>query len=130
VVKDQSGKRKYIRINIDKTVKYAVQEKNKFSGKKSTAFIKDLSVEGACLVSKKNIDLGTIIKLELSVLSETDPIYLAGEVRWARFLKETSGKDAFEIGVKFITVDSRAEDRFTGYMCDTMVKNLNKYLKS
>ncbi|NQT45905.1 MAG: PilZ domain-containing protein [Candidatus Omnitrophica bacterium] len=128
--KGNAEKRKYIRIDSETKVNFHTKEgiAKKGPSDKTSALIKNLSVEGICFASDKQIEKGTFLALEVFLPSQKQPLHLDGKVAWSKPAQLKKGKEAFDIGVKLFTIEKGDENKFIGYVCDKMMHHLSKYL--
>ncbi len=121
-------KRRYVRLDIRTKVKFKLGKKKMWPSKRSTAFTKNLSVEGISFASNKHLEPGSTIKLEISVPGEARPLHLDGTVVWSNTHHKRSGKEVFDTGIKLFTIDKSDQGKFIGYVCNKMMQRLSKYL--
>jgi len=116
--KDKKEKRKYQRYDteveiyfqvaydIKMRVKFQVFDTNrqKRALTKYSGVTKDISAEGLCLVSKKKLEKGDILVLEVYVPNVKVPTQMRGEVRWSQKLPQ---EPEYRAGVKIVSVNGK-----------------------
>jgi len=122
MTKSKKEKRKYARYDtevkiffrvtydIKTKVEFQIKERDKKAlSKKYPAESKNVSVEGLRFSSKKKLEEGDIVYLEVYLPTIKEPIYMKGEVRWshATSLKEKK-EHKFDTGVELMTVNGRS----------------------
>ena len=112
----QAEKRKFIRFDMETKINLFIQEKGHGVTHKIPAVNKNVCLEGVCFLSNQRLEQGTIVKLEIFLPSQPDPLRLEGEVRWSRFSEKKDGKDLFETGVKLFITEKTDEGKFIGYV--------------
>lgn len=122
-------KRKYKRYNtearvyfdfaydLETKVKFEVlkQKQLKNTNKKYLAVSRNISAEGLCFVSHKNVKLGDELYLEVYLPNVVEPIYMKGDVKWCDAVSGSStyvmgdkeNKPMFHIGVILTTVEGK-----------------------
>lgn len=121
-------KRKYIRLNVGIKVVILPMAKKGEVQPQIQALTKDLSFEGICFITNKDITRGKRIQVRVFIVPGAKPIVLNGKVMWSRCLGKQSGKEKFEIGAKLFTITAGAEDKFIGYVCEKMTQHFSQYL--
>lgn len=122
-------RRKFIRFDLDSNVKFKIfDDKNINENIKGKA--KNLSAEGVCIVTEKEIPRNKDIELDISLPGRKKPIRIHGRVLWTHKIKSVSEKikDHFEAGIKLYTVDKDDENTLLKYYCERMLDNLSQYL--
>ena len=117
-----SERRKYPRydteIKIYFHVKYTLETKVKFEvleeghesrhGHKYSGFSKDVSAEGLGFISRKRLEEGDVLYIEVYEPKVKRPVKMEGEVRWSRKLPEKhEGKNIYHTGVRLISVNGK-----------------------
>ncbi|MDP8234093.1 MAG: PilZ domain-containing protein [Candidatus Saelkia tenebricola] len=121
-------KRKYIRLEVDAVIGVSVADdaqESSFEGFSASA--KNISAEGICFVSDKQLAVGGILKVKVVLTEGSEPFFLKGEVKWSNSVPR-GDKTVFDIGVKILDIDKNDEQRFTSYVCSKMSEVLSKYL--
>lgn len=100
----------YFRVTYDiKTkVKFQVidKEKDKILPPRYSAMSQNVSVEGLCFTSTKNLAQGNILYIEVYLPGRKDPVCTEGEVRWSRATSpDQKMKDKFNTGVKLLRIN-------------------------
>ena len=129
--KQQEERRKYIRLNVANEVNFRV------SGKKTTEPLKaktsgvskDISMEGICFSTEKQLESGTKLDLEIMLPSGSEPLILKGEVKWSRLLEaQANAKAMFDTGVQLLVIQESDENRYLRYVNQKMMERLSRYL--
>ncbi len=115
-------KRRFERFKTDQeiffTVTYEIKTKinfqlmeaqaDKILQPKYPAISRDVSVEGLCLTSLKELQPGDRLLLEVYALDSREPTYMQGEVRWSKKLSaRAKDKGTVDTGIKVLTVEGR-----------------------
>ncbi len=122
------NRRRYLRFNSESKINFQVQKKgrNQTLSEKTSAITRNLSIEGICFICEKNLTPGDIIKLEIVLPSQSQPLHLEGQVQWVGSLKPTENIEVFEAGVKLFTFkEEEDENRFIEYTRGKMSGRLN-----
>lgn len=116
-------RRKYFRyhteLKIDYQVNYDIRTKVKFQvlniikhklgKKKYSGPSKNISVEGLCFVSNKELKKGNILFLEVYEPNTQAPIIMEGEVRWSQEIVQSEESEVkFYTGIKIISVNGQS----------------------
>lgn len=100
----------YFRVSFDiKTiVKFMVvgKDKRQEHHKKYLALSKNVSAEGLCFCAEKKLEKGDILRIEVYLPDQKNPIPMEGEVRWSMPTADASGK--FNTGVRIATVNNQS----------------------
>lgn len=96
-----------VAYDIKTKIKFKVvnSEKNKISLRKYSGLSKNISVEGLCFVTKKKLNKGDMILLEVYVPNVLTPVRMEGQVQWTK--KQPESKGIYDTGVKLISVDGK-----------------------
>jgi len=125
-------KRKYVRFDLEVRIKFQIlgqgKDKTQVPSESVSAIIKNLSIEGVRFISDVRVESGSIIRLEVLLPAQIQPLHLEGQVKWSQSLKQPDGKEMFETGVKLFTIEQSDENRFMGYVYDKTIQNMGKYL--
>ena len=99
----------HVDYDIETTVKFQVVDKKKAkaSSPKYSALSKNVSAEGLCFTSEKELREYDILLLEVYLPDEKNPILMEGEVRWSQPISSNE-TNKFNAGVKLITVNGRS----------------------
>ena len=113
----------HVTYDIATKVKFRVIDKvkNKALTKKYEALSKNVSAEGLCFSSAKQLNKGDILYMEVYLPVPEDkktplpkkfkkPILMEGEVRWSQASKKQKKETFYDTGVKLITVNGKAVD--------------------
>ena len=90
---------------------------------KASYKVKNLSKEGALIITDKRLREGTEIHLTMDVPGDNVPIFASAEVAWQ---KGAIGTNAYETGVKFKKIDSPDKGRLLEYIYTQWLKLLDK----
>lgn len=114
-------RRQFIRINKSLIVRYQVL---KDFLQASSSESKDISEGGIRLPVAKRFIPGIILKLWIRLEEISEPIIAVGEVLW---LKDISGSGLpYEVGIKFIKIDSGDRSRLYNYVSKLSEENSPK----
>ena len=100
--------------DIETKVKFELidREKEKVLSRKYSAVSRNVSIEGLCFVSRKKMEQGDLLHLEVYLPSAKDPIHMKGEVKWCRPVPpshdapdDKKTQYSFETGVKLMLVN-------------------------
>ncbi len=95
-----------VKYDIKTRVKFAVIDGNvvhKYSG-----LCENVSAEGLCFVSKKRLNKGDLLLMEVYEPSVKGPAIMAAQVRWCRQLPDDRRKThMFRAGVRIISVNGK-----------------------
>ena len=95
-----------------------VSDKSKASYK-----VKNLSKEGALIITDKRLREGTEINLTMDVPGDNVPIFASCEVAWQ---KGSTNTNAYETGVRFKKIDNPDKGRLLEYIYTQWLKLLDK----
>jgi hypothetical protein len=112
-------RRKYLRYDTEMKVyfhvKYDIKTRVKFKVLKGapthkySGLCKNVSVEGLCFISKKKLNIGDMLLLEVYEPIVKGPVMMEGQVRWCKKLPVGAGKEkAYHTGVKLVLVNGRS----------------------
>ncbi len=113
-------KRKYIRLPFETEVKYKIE--NSKDDMMYTAKSNNISAEGLCLTSKRHIEKGAILSIQVTI-KELPPCSVTGEVMW---VKNISGNEETMVGIKILDIGYSDRNRFLLELCDKMVNELGR----
>ncbi|MBL7132359.1 MAG: PilZ domain-containing protein [Candidatus Omnitrophica bacterium] len=127
--KESEERRRYVRVDIATKINFQVKEKvkEKTSPKSLPAISKNLSVEGICFNSEKELTPGTGLQLQMFIPSQAEPLLLEGEVKWSGPI-QGKGKTMFATGVQLYTFGESDENRYLRYVSEKMTERLSRYL--
>ncbi|MDD5614467.1 MAG: PilZ domain-containing protein [Candidatus Omnitrophica bacterium] len=121
-------RREYFRLQLDAQVIVHGEDKSKSLREDTvSAAVKNISAGGLCFTAKNKFAFGSIIKLELRLPDNKNPLYLRGEVTWSSPVKK-DGADFYDTGVKILSVEEGNEQRFIRYVCSKMSERLSKFV--
>ena len=74
--------------------------------RKYSALSKNISAEGICFSTGKKLNPGDLLKLEIYLPQEANPICMDGEVRWCTNIPSLAGESEskFDVGIRLLTV--------------------------
>jgi Tfp pilus assembly protein PilZ len=107
-----------VAYDVKTKVKFQVLhvEKQKAASKKYSGISKNVSVDGLCFVSKKKLEKGDSILLEVYTPNTKTPIHMRGEVKWVHTISGASGtRTASQIGVEIVSVEGKSVSRSLHY---------------
>ena len=119
-MKNHNDKRKYERYDteiqiyfavtydIQTKVEFQVLDESKESLKKYSAVSKNVSAEGLCFYSEKELKRGDRLYLEVYIPGSKKPIGMEGEVRWSQGMMTAKKKKVFDTGVKLLVVNGES----------------------
>jgi hypothetical protein len=90
---------------------------------KASCKVKNLSKEGALIISDKRLKEGSELNLTMDVPGDNVPIFASCEVAWQ---KGSSDASAYETGVRFKKIDSSDKGRLLEYIYMQWLKLLDK----
>jgi len=128
---ERAERRRFIRFDLNTNIKFTYFDKmnvdESFKGK-----AKNLSAEGVCIVTRKEIPRDKNIELDISLPGKKTPARIHGRVIWTHRVKGTDKNtpDRFESGIKLYTMDKDDENTLLRYYCERMIDNLSQYLHS
>ena len=125
----KNERRKFIRFDLNASLKYRFfDDMNIDECIKGKA--KNLSAEGVCIVTKKEIPQNKNIELYVSLPERKKPVMVHGKVIWTHKIKKSDKNmpDHFEAGIKLYTVNKDDENALLRYYCERMIDNLSQYL--
>lgn len=129
----QRNKRKHKRYNteariyfdfaydLETKVEFEVIEEDKKpkSKKKYLAVSRNISAEGLCFVSHKNVKEDTNLYMEVYLPNAVEPIHMTGKVKWCDAVSESStyaledkkNKQMYQIGIIISNVDGESVNK-------------------
>ncbi|MFA6320682.1 MAG: PilZ domain-containing protein [Candidatus Omnitrophota bacterium] len=90
---------------------------------KASYKVKNLSKEGALIITDRRIREGTELDLTMDVPGDNIPIFASCEVAWQ---KGPLGTSSYETGVRFKKIDSPDKGRLLEYIYSQWLKLLDK----
>ena len=85
--------------------------------------VKNLSKEGALIITDKRLKEGSEINLTMDVPGDNVPIFASCEVAWQKGAEDAS---AYETGIKFKKIDNPDKGRLLEYIYTQWLKLLDK----
>ena len=122
-------RRKFIRFDLDTKVRYRFFDGMSID-ESMQAKAKNLSAEGVCIVTQKEIPRNKDIELDVSLPGKKAPVRIHGKVVWTYKIKgvDKNMPDRFEAGIKLYTIDKADENTLLKYYCERMVDNISQYI--
>jgi len=121
--KDRKNRRKYDRYETDLKIQFSVsfdvetkidyrvksRDAEKYPPQKYHALSRNVSAEGLCFTSKRKLNHGDQVLVEIFLPLSEAPIPMEGEVRWSRLFEHQpdSGGPLYETGILLEKVDGR-----------------------
>lgn len=94
-------KRRYPRLNINVNVEYSVLE----TSESVAGNTKNISAGGICLIVYEDIKPGTILKLQIYLPDNHNPIQATGKVVWRSKVEVVADKRVrFDTGIEFLDI--------------------------
>ena len=109
-------KRKFLRIPLNVKVKYDVLKG--LPQRTGETRSKNVSTGGICLTVPEKIDIGTLLRLKLSLQGKDDFITVKGKVVWVEefSINHTSDHKAYDCGIEFVDVDPQFQKDISRYL--------------
>ena len=103
----------YVNFDLETKIDFRVMQNDKsdFSKETYTAFSKNVSVEGICFYTDKELNKGDLLLLDVYIPSAADPVKMQGQVRWSSRYKGTGPKGLYETGVKLLSVNNEIVEK-------------------
>lgn len=121
----KAERRRFMRFDLDTNVKFRFFDNidENIKGK-----AKNLSAEGVCIVTEKEIPKDRDIELDISLPGRKGPVRVRGKVIWTHKIKRVDKilPDRYEAGIKLYTVDKDDENTLLKYYYERMVNNLSQ----
>lgn len=95
-----------LKTKID--VQGTLQEKVGSPVEKYPAVSKDVSAEGLSFRSLHKLAQGDLLKLDMYLTEDKDPIYLEGEVRWSQAAVASCPEGFFDTGIRLLSINGRS----------------------
>lgn len=120
-------KRKFIRMDIEGEVKYRIKGSTQ---PQTLCQSKDIGTEGIRILTDEELEVGTILELEIFAFDKFRSFFATGEVVWQKEIgaEKKGGKRNFEVRIKFIEIDNFSQNRIGNYVYRTRrekrVKNI------
>lgn len=123
----RDDRRKFIRFDFDANIKFRFFDRIDESVKGKA---KNLSAEGVCIVTEKEIPGDKDVELDISLPGKKKAVRVHGTVVWTHRIKNQDKKASarFETGIKLYTIDKDDENSLLKYYCERMTDNLLTYL--
>ncbi len=107
-------RRKFPRLNASVAIEYSVLQKPQST---ETAFTKNISAGGICIIVYEEIKPGSILSLRLNLVDEHDYIDSRGRVAWvSEFCFDYDNRKCWDIGVEFIGISDEERARLSKYI--------------
>lgn len=109
-------KRKFPRLPFNVNVKCEVLNVSTRMAEEIRA--KNISAGGICLVVLEKVNIGTLLKLKLSLPHEVRSIIVQGKVIWVEefSVTHTSEYKAYDCGIEFVDVGSQDQKNLSRYL--------------
>ena len=101
----KADKRKFPRLSYDVELKY--EALNLSSPKTQKSRVKNISVGGLCIMIFEKVKVGTLLKIEFSLLNEDKPIVAKGKVVWVEKFEIISTEFfsvSYNCGIEFVNI--------------------------
>ena len=109
-------KREFPRLSFDVELKYEVLN---VSPKTQKSRVKNISVGGLCITIFEKVNVGTLLKIELSPLNEDKPIVVKGKVVWVEPLEIISDRFfsvSYNCGIAFVDISHQDQESINHHM--------------
>lgn len=109
-------KRKFPRLPLNVNVKCEVLNVSTLRAEEIRA--KNISAGGICLVVLEKVNIGTLLKLKLSLSGEVRFIIVKGKVVWVEEFSVTHTSDykAYDCGIEFVDVGPQDQKNISRYL--------------
>lgn|SRR3989338_3186698 len=100
-------RRKFIRLNISVDVDYYVISNEQ---DKHPTHSVNISTGGICIIAHEKLDVGTLLKLVITIPEIPPTVHATGRVAWVKsFTIATEEKTKYDVGIEFTEISE--EDR-------------------
>ena len=125
----RAERRRFIRFDLDTNIKFRFFDDIDI-GENIKGKAKNLSAEGVCVVTEKEIPRDKNIELDISLPGKKRPVKVHGKVIWTHRIKsaDKSIPAHYEAGLRLYTMDRDDENTLLKYDCERMVDNLSQYM--
>ncbi len=124
-MKRHNEQRKQKRYEVERNIRfnfsYQMETKMKFqvsdnikrisSSRKYLALSRNVSSEGLCFVSRKKLEKGSFLDLEVFLPGDKEQIHMEGEVKWCDYVQGDKSREnenqQFDTGVKLVSVEGK-----------------------
>ena len=109
-------KRKFQRLPFNVNVKWEILDVHTLSGEEIQA--NNMSAGGICLVILEKVNIGTLLKLKLSLPHEVSSMIIKGRVIWIKefSVTHTSYDKAYDCGIEFIDLGPQDQKNLSRYL--------------
>lgn len=109
-------RRRFPRLPLKVNVKYDVLKAPPLRAEENQS--KNISIGGICLVVPEKINIGTLLRLKLSLKGETSYITVKGKVVWVEEFSVDSTSDfkAYDCGIEFVDVGPQDQENISRYL--------------
>ena len=123
-------KRKYVRLDFITKVSFGLKGENipEISSGKKIAQTKNISIEGICFSSDRDLKPGDKLDLEIQIENNFRPIHISGVVKWSNPQAQNQDDLLFDVGLEILSIDNTDEDKFMEYVWGRMKERLTKSL--
>jgi c-di-GMP-binding flagellar brake protein YcgR len=107
----KSDKRKFPRLSYDVELKYEVLNLSSPTTQKSR--VKNISVGGLCIMIFEKVKVGTLLKIEFSLLPKDKTIVAKGRVVWVEELEIISTdffSASYDCGIEFVDISPQDQE--------------------
>ena len=116
----RSDKRKLPRLLYDVELKYEVLTLP--SPKTQKSRVKNISVGGLSIMIFEKVKVGTLLKIEFSLLNEDKPIVVKGKVLWVEKFEIVSTEFAstsYNCGIEFVDISPQDQESINHHIMTT-----------
>ena len=126
----RAERRRFIRFDLDANVKFKFFDDINIMDENIKGKAKNLSAEGVCIVTEKEIPKNKNIELDIFLPGRKKSVIIHGKVIWTHKIKSVEKKlpDHYEAGIKLYTIDKDDENALLKYYCERMIDDLSQYL--
>ncbi len=114
------NKRNKVRVKVNSVVLYKIKGALLGGGSR----VKDISEAGACILSKHNFPVGSLLDLEIRRDDLKEPIKISAQI--VRAVNRDDGQYPFELGLVFSNLSSIKQETLQEYIRCFMVQGENK----
>ena len=110
----ETERRRFPRLDASVAIEYSILGKAPL---KETAFTKNISAGGICLIVYEKIEVNTILSLRINLGDNSDIIEIKGNVVWlSKFSMDPDKKERWDIGIEFIKINEEDRKRIFKYL--------------
>jgi c-di-GMP-binding flagellar brake protein YcgR len=107
----KTDKRKFPRLSYDVELKYEILNLSSPTTQKSR--VKNISVGGLCIMIFEKVKVGTLLKIEFSLLPKDKTIVAKGRVVWVEELEIISTdffSASYDCGIEFVDISPQDQE--------------------